>query len=59
MISKFVCVCVFLEEEELEISPYDDTLMDSRMASLVAGKHSDIQTHLFAYYSTYRLCYCG
>lgn len=25
-------------EEELEISPYDDTVMDTRMASLVAGK---------------------
>lgn len=25
-------------EEELETSPYDDTVMDTRMASLVAGK---------------------
>lgn len=25
-------------EEELEISPYDDTVMDTQMASLVAGK---------------------
>lgn len=33
-------------EEELEISPYDDTLMDTRMASLVAGKtHSDTHMH--------------
>lgn len=31
--------CSFsLGEDELEISPYDDTLMDTRMASLVAGK---------------------
>lgn len=34
-----------LGEEELETSPYDDTLMDTRMASLMAGKHSDTQTH--------------
>lgn len=25
-------------KDELEISPYDDTLIDSRLASLVAGR---------------------
>lgn len=39
------CVCSFSSgEDELEISPYDDTQIDTRMASLVAGKtHSDMQ----------------
>ncbi len=41
-----LCVLFFAGEDELEISPYDDTLMDTRMASLVAGKtHPDTHTH--------------
>jgi len=38
-------VCSFSPgEDELEISPYDDTLMDTRMGSLVAGK-TQFDTH--------------
>lgn len=33
----YMCVCS-PGEDELEISPYDDTQMDTRLASLVAGK---------------------
>lgn len=39
MITQLLFVPSFPGEDELEISPYDDTLMDTRMASLVAGKH--------------------
>lgn len=38
MITQLLFVLFFPGEDELEISPYDDTLMDTRMASLVAGK---------------------
>lgn len=48
-----------LEDDELEISPYDNTLMDTRMASLVAGKpHNDINTHTLSIIQSMSCCCC-
>lgn len=55
-----MCVCSFcLGEDELEVSPYDDTQMDTRMASLVAGKmhyHTSHNTFISCY--DYVACVC-
>lgn len=51
IVSQRLCVPFYhAGEDELEISPYDDTRMDTRMASLVAGKtHSDTCTQTRAH----------
>lgn len=62
LVAKYIIIQLFyisvyffyLGEDEMEISPYDDTLMDNRMASLVAGKntHKYIWVKLQGFFSS-------